>query len=65
MMAKIPPSDYEATALRFETYNRLRGVLSDDWARDWKMWCNDILYRRAAADRVAVSEPEFGPGMFS
>lgn len=64
MMAKIPPSDYETTARAFEAHHRWNGTLSDDWLRAWKDWCNAILYRRGAVERVAVSEPEFGPGMF-
>lgn len=64
MMAKIEPANYEATALRFETHQRSHGTLSDDWLRAWKDWCNAMLYRRAADERDAVSEPPFGPGMF-
>lgn len=64
MMAKIEPSDYETTARAFEAHQRSHGRLSEDWLRAWKDWCNAILYRRAAAERVAVREPEFGPGMF-
>lgn len=44
MLSKIPQSDYDVTAAAFETHSR--GMLSDDWVREWRAWCRDILTGR-------------------
>jgi hypothetical protein len=51
MMAKIPPSDYEAVALDFEAAQCRSGALSDDWPRMWRAWCRDILVGRRTVPR--------------
>lgn len=55
MLAKIPPSNYEATARAFERANAT--ALSDDWLAEWKQWCRTIL---------VTQEPEkpFGSDLF-
>lgn len=55
MLAKIPPSDYEATARAFERASAT--ALSDDWPGQWRAWCRNILVTR---------EPEkpFGSDLF-
>lgn len=46
MLANIRPEDYEATARAFETHHRGAGTVSDDWMREWKQWCRDVLVGR-------------------
>ena len=46
MLAKIPCDRYEATARMFEAHHRGAGTVSDDWMREWKQWCRDVLTGR-------------------
>ncbi len=45
MLACIEPADYDATAADFEAHHRAAGTLSDDWRREWKAWCHEVLMR--------------------
>ena len=45
MLAKIPPSDYDATAKAFE--QDAVGRVSADWNMEWRTWCRRELIERS------------------